>query len=75
MDECMDEGRDDEGCQGPVEYHSVDPGREKAWPRCEYHWGERLRRMEGSLEMYANSDVAPSWFDPTYAGERWDDEY
>jgi hypothetical protein len=21
------------------------------------------------------SDVAPSWFDPTYAGERWDDDY
>ena len=21
------------------------------------------------------SDVAPSWFDPTYAGERWDEDY
>ncbi|HUV09950.1 MAG TPA: hypothetical protein VMX12_03165 [Acidimicrobiia bacterium] len=23
----------------------------------------------------SRSDVAPAWFDPTYAGERWDDDY
>lgn len=62
-------------CSGKVQYHSVDPGRAKAWPRCQKHWSERLRRREGSLERYEHSDVAPSWFDPTAAGERWDDEY
>lgn len=63
-----------EECQGPVEYHSVD-GRSQAWPRCEFHWEQRLDRREGSMEIYENSDVPPSWFDPAYAGERWDEDY
>lgn len=70
---CMDEHRGD--CRGPVEYHSVDPGRARAFPRCDRHWGDRLHRRENSLERYENSDIAPAWFDPTAAGERWDDDY
>jgi hypothetical protein len=35
----------------------------------------RLERYEDSMEKYARSDVAPSWFDPADAGERWDDDY
>lgn len=66
--ECMENPAE---CRGDVEYHSLDPGRAKAFPRCDFHWGERLRRREGSMEIYANSDVAPAWFDPTYAGEEW----
>jgi hypothetical protein len=70
--ECM-EGP--EGCRGQVEYHSIDPGRAKAFPRCERHWGRRLDRREHSMELYADSDVVPDWFDPSIAGERWDDTY
>lgn len=69
--ECLDDHDDD--CWGPVEYHSVDPGRAKAFPRCERHWRLRLDRRERSMERYENSDVAPGWFDPAAAGERWDD--
>ena len=69
---CLDD-RDENTCQGPVEYHSIDPGRTPAFPRCAKHWGERLDRRENSIEKYENSDVAPSWFDPTLAGETWDD--
>lgn len=72
--ECLDD-RGEGTCRGPVEYHSVDPGRASAVPRCDHHWGERLRRRENSIEAYENSDVAPGWFDPTYAGERWDEDY
>jgi hypothetical protein len=70
--ECMN---GPEGCRGPVEWHSIDPGRQKAFPRCEAHWDRRLRSRENSMELYADSDVAPSWFDPSIAGERWDDDY
>lgn len=62
-------------CFGPVEYHSIDPGRQRGFPRCARHWRLRVKRRENSIELYADSDVAPSWFDPSYAGERWDDEY
>jgi hypothetical protein len=70
--ECLDDH--DGKCRGPVEYHSLDPGRYRAFPRCEHHWDRRLRRRENSIERYADSDVAPSWFDPSYAGESWDGE-
>lgn len=69
--ECLD-GPDE--CRGPVEYHSTDPGRRPAFPRCARHWDLRLKRREESMELYADSDVPPPWFDPTIAGERWDDD-
>ena len=73
MDECIDR-RYDWGCKGPVEYHSIDPGRTPAFPRCALHWALRLEQREHSIERYENSDVAPSWFDPSAAGERWEDD-
>lgn len=68
--ECM--GNPDD-CSGPVEMHSLDGL--KYWPRCRFHFAERMRSYENSIERYANSDVAPGWFDPTAAGERWDEDY
>ena len=61
----------DDRCDGITEYHSVDPGRAEAVPRCERHWLRRLERRENSIEKYENSDVVPSWFDPAAAGESW----
>ena len=29
----------------------------------------------GLRSDYPDSDIAPTWFDPTYAGERWDADY
>lgn len=73
-DDCLD-FRDDGTCQGKVEYHTLDGL--KSWPRCAHHFDLRMLAYEDpdSLERYANSDVAPSWFDPADAGERWDDDY
>jgi hypothetical protein len=34
-----------------------------------------LDRRENSIERWADSDVPPPWFDPTFAGERWEDDY
>ena len=70
--ECLEHGPD---CKGKVEYH-ITPNRTdmKAFPRCEYHWAKRLDDYENSMEKYAESHVAPDWFDPAYAGESWDEE-
>jgi hypothetical protein len=68
--ECLDD-RDDGECGGVVSYRAVPGGT--AWPRCVEHFEQRLA-YENSLERYADSDVPPSWFDPSLAGESWDDE-
>lgn len=67
-DDCLD---GPEGCSGPVEYCTTDGL--KFWPRCAGHFSIRLDREA----MYRDHDSSfpPSWFDPTYAGERWDDDY
>jgi hypothetical protein len=67
---CLEEGPD---CRGPVELH-LRPSDWRSFPRCDAHQAERERRRETSMERYADSDVAPSWLDPAYAGERWDEE-
>lgn len=60
-------------CQGGVDYHAVPGGN--AYPRCDKHWGMRMKSYEESdLERYADSDVPPAWFDPEACGERWNEE-
>ena len=59
--ECLDDYGDGE-CSGPIEFHSIDPGRTKAFPRCQRHWNRRLDARENSIEKYENSDVPPPWF-------------
>jgi hypothetical protein len=63
-------------CSGPVEYRDPLSGTGKSFPRCAVHWSARLEKQEEINRKYAPfSDVPPAGFDPTYAGERWDDEY
>lgn len=61
-------------CEGPVEFHAT-PGRVKAFPRCDKHWDERMEAFRGSIEEEALSPSPPDWFDPSAAGERWDEDY
>lgn len=68
--ECLNSNYDN--CGGEVSYRAVPGGT--VWPRCEVHFEQRMDRYENSMERYANSDVLPAWFDPSYAGESWDDE-
>lgn len=61
-------------CRGPVEWCHAPSG--SAVERCEHHNAERWRRYQQSeTERFADSDVAPDWFDPAYAGEHWDSDY
>ncbi len=39
---------------------------------CQYTLDEKLDEIQ---QRYPDSPVAPSWFDPTYAGESWDEDY
>lgn len=67
---CLNESPD---CEGPVAYHFT-PDRDdfKSFPRCEHHAAIRLAQAMRNREY--QSDVPPSWFDPTYAGESWDED-
>lgn len=70
-EECLNYNPDE--CRGPVAFHTTGDSL-KAWPRCDFHQEQRQESYENSIERYANSSVAPSWFDPSYAGERWDED-
>ena len=67
--ECLNENDE---CQGSVEYWSSGSSL-KSWARCTFHGEKRIDQANdpNSMEMYADSDVAPSWFDPADAGETW----
>ena len=65
---------DNDECQGTVDYHTTGSSM-RAWPRCVWHQAKREDQYDNSMERYADSPVAPSWFDPADAGERWNDDY
>jgi hypothetical protein len=68
---CLEAGRGD--CFGPVELRTTpDRSDGKHFPRCEAHFDARLASSARTLELLSPSP-AP-WFDPSYAGERWDED-
>lgn len=71
--QCMDSYLGD--CSGQVEYRMALSGTGISYPRCEHHWLERLERQAEIDRRYPDSPIPPADFDPTYAGERWDDDY
>lgn len=64
-------------CSGPVTYQMVESATSvsgyRSYPYCENHWKERCKFDEEQRTKYPVN--APSDFDPTYAGERWEDGY
>ena len=66
---CLDCGKTSED----VEYRTT-PDRTdgKAFPRCTPCFEKRLDKAEETLKRYPIT--APSDFDPSYAGERWDED-
>lgn len=60
------------GCDGgPVEYRFTGSGL-RARPLCAKHQDEMLEVAERAAEL--TSPFRASWFDPSYAGEVWDEE-
>lgn len=71
--ECMDSHKSP--CSGKVEYRMNLTGTGLQTLRCDKHWEERLDFQEAHTAIYPDSPIAPDWFDPADAGERWDDDY
>lgn len=71
MLECLDH---DGGCEGPVEFRHPLSATGRSFARCDKHWEKRLAEQERITATYPDSSSPPSWFDPAYAGESWDDE-
>ncbi len=71
---CLDD-RQDGSCEGTIELRMPLSSTGKPFPRCDHHWDLRLKENERIERLYApNSDVPPPGFDPTYAGERWEED-
>lgn len=71
---CLDD-HDEGTCEGVIEYRMALSGTGVSFPRCDRHWQSRLVEQERINNDYPDSPIAPSWFDPMDAGERWDDDY
>jgi hypothetical protein len=67
---CLNENDE---CRGGVELRYPLSGSGKWFPRCEFHWEKRLIQQDQINRRYPYHQ--PSDFDPSYAGERWDEDY
>ena len=69
---CLDD-YEESTCSGPVEYRFALSGTGKSFPRCDHHWQMRLIKQDEINRRYPYHQ--PYDFDPSYAGERWDEDY
>lgn len=69
---CIEENM--ETCKGEVEYRESLSGTGTSIARCDYHWDKRLDKQIDHDREYPDSPTPPAWFDPSYAGETWDEE-
>lgn len=60
----------DRTCDGPVERRYALSPTGVRHPRCDRHWATRLVEQERINNEYGGV-IAPSTFDPGYAGETW----
>lgn len=66
---CNDYRPDDIDCNGAVMFRmSLSPSGEN-FPRCESHWGKRLKEQDQINQRYP--ELPPADFDPLFAGETW----
>lgn len=59
-------------CHGAVEPRMSVNGSGMPFSRCDRHWNDRLDREDEIRRRYPQHQ--PADFDPTYAGERWDED-
>ncbi len=75
---CLDAGRADHTCTGPVAYREPLSGTGESFPRCDGAWDARLAHQDRIRGDYPNSPVPPRWYTEqggeAYAGERWDED-
>ena len=61
-------------CGGRVEERTSRSGLTVS-VKCENCYNRLQERLDEIEQRYPDSPFAPSWFDPTYAGETWDSDY
>jgi hypothetical protein len=61
-------------CRGPVELRTPLSATGTPFPRCDFHWDKRLTLEDELRVNYPDSPIPPNWFDPTVAGERWNED-
>lgn len=75
MAECIESRKGD--CEGEVLRELSTTGATSS-DRCRKHRADYLTKMEKVTRevrsRYPDTDTPPAWFDPTYAGERWNEE-
>ena len=75
-DDCLDGPN---GCAGETFQRAALSGSGMYYPRCDTHYDAYVDRlgpvMEDTRRRYPDSATPPDWFDPTYAGESWDEDY
>lgn len=73
LSECIEHGNPSSPCGGTIHHYHSTLGTPMA--RCTPHFEDHLKRQERINRDYPDSPMAPSWFDPADAGERWDYDY
>ncbi len=74
---CLDDrGERGDECGGKIEYRYALSASRVSFARCDNHWEARLHEQEKINERYPDPDspIPPSDFDPSYAGERWNED-
>ena len=61
-------------CGGRVELRLSRSGCTES-VKCENCYNALQERLDEIEARYPDSPFAPSWFDPSYAGEHWDSDY
>ncbi|KQP62935.1 hypothetical protein [Nocardioides sp. Leaf285] len=78
LTECLnfafqDQAEPGERCGGEV-WMRISSGGSR-FLKCEACHTRTQAKIAAVRDRYPDSDTAPAWFDPTYAGERWNDDY
>ncbi|MFI2616611.1 hypothetical protein [Streptomyces sp. NPDC018584] len=73
--QCLDQHKSDHTCQGPVTGQPSRAGTGTIIYRCAAGHDASEAYARKVRERYPDTDAAPDWFDPAYAGERWNDDY
>jgi hypothetical protein len=73
--QCTTADQPDAGpCEGEVSVYWSRSGLTST-ERCEGHQRAHWDALDAIAQRYPDSDTPPAWFDPTYAGESWNDDY
>lgn len=73
VQKCLDEPQGN--CVGPVVGRPSYAGTGTTIWRCTAHDNAAYAKVQELRGKYPDSPSAPAWFDPTAAGESWDEEY